>query len=243
MPINTNKEFDRFISTAIANESNLLEYNSPFYVLFIRIDSLFRKAIRTPMNDGDDLFRLLISRSHSYYLNSIRMAMSGATPEAFALSRGAIESVLYAFYVFKNFELATLWLTRADNKKKFRQTFIIGNTLGKLKSSNSELGHDVEKVYEQSIDFGAHPNEMSITSNITITVTDNQRELKFHYLSESLLSRYHCLQETIKVGIHALAIVSEADESSLCLAVELIEIKELFELLKLNLAQELAGEM
>jgi hypothetical protein len=242
MPIKSNREFNRFIYNSIANESNILEENSPFYALIVRIDSLFRKAIRRPMNDGDELFKLLISRSHSYYLNSTRMAMSGATPEAFALSRGAIESVLYAFYVFKDFESGTLWLTRADNKNKFRNTFTIRKTLEKLKSINSVLSDDVAKAYEHSIDFGAHPNEMSITSNITITKTVNQREFQFHYLSQSLLSRYHCLQETIKVGLLALYVMSEADESTLYLASELIEIKKLFEILCLDLVHALAVE-
>ena len=113
----TDKEFTSFIHKSTSNELSILEQENPFYELIINVDYLFRQCLKTSKLDGNEVVKILIAQSHSYYLNASRMVMSGAVPESFMLSRGVLESALYAFYIVNDFELGELWLTRSDNKK------------------------------------------------------------------------------------------------------------------------------
>ena len=234
----TDKEFKSFIHKSTSNELSILDQENPFYELIINVDYLFRQCLKTSKLDGNEVVKILIAQSHSYYLNASRMVMSGAVPEAFMLSRGVLESALYAFYIVNDFELGELWLTRSDNKKIFREKFTIRKILDKLNCDNSELKAQVNEAYDSSIDFGAHPNGTAISSNIRISSTIRQKQIHFSYLSDDELNLAHCFQETIKNGILALEILSQSDNivvTTVNLKLELAKIKMLFNKLSAEL--------
>ena len=53
-----------------------------------------------------------------------------------------------------------------ESKRKCKNTFLIGNIWEELQKKSPTITKEAKKVYEQTIDWGAHPNERSLFPNI-----------------------------------------------------------------------------
>ena len=146
-------------------KSSLISGLRKYYSFFV--ENVFSEAGAKPT---PPLQALLAMNSFLLYLSSIRVAMSGHGAAIFPLLRTALESSCYAFLVGDSIEHREIWLKRnssvealKSSKRMFRsavreaskriaeKTWVAPNT-----------GEWIHQAYDQAIDFGAHPNPLSV---------------------------------------------------------------------------------
>jgi hypothetical protein len=115
---------------------------------------------------------------HSEHL--VRSGSSGQIPETYALLRSTLEWALYAGHVHGNDERAEVWLRRHDGeapdgtatpeseaaRRRVRNEFTVAGLLAELEQRSPSVHARAKELYEQAIDFGAHPNERALTSSM-----------------------------------------------------------------------------
>lgn len=112
----------------------------------------------------------LCGHAYSMWLASLRLASSGHAAAVTPVVRAALESACYSLVIQKDNSLAETWKNRhldEASKKASRTAFnsAVKNAAKTLNSLNG-FGDKVNRLYESCIDFGAHPNPLSIAHNI-----------------------------------------------------------------------------
>lgn len=173
----------------------------------VEIDDLFREAIKAAHNCKPYFAFLFILKSHSAFLGAVKLALGTQIPESHMVIRGALENALYGFYIFKNPDLAEVWLRRDESKEKknrVRNLFQIKKILESLDKQDSKLGRAARILYERTIDFGAHPNEKSLSSSLKKTDLQGGVRLDLLYLTDNPLPIKLALKTITQVGIASL---------------------------------------
>jgi hypothetical protein len=153
------------------------------YRLLQRVDAAFRRVEEAVEKDSRQevlVPRFLIIRTHSSFLASIRLAMSGQLPESYAVLRASIEQAWYALHIAKDPhppERVTVWLCRNDDeasRSKCKNEFTLKNVRSTHESVDSVTAKQLHELYERMIDFGAHPNQQSLFLAMSQAKTDEE---------------------------------------------------------------------
>ena len=116
--------------------------------------------------------RFLLVRTHSTFLAACRLAMSGQISEAQALNRAAIEQAWYALHIAKDpggWPRAETWLRRNESdaaEKACKNEFTVANVRQTHAALDADTAKHLAYLYDQTINFGAHPNQMGVMSAI-----------------------------------------------------------------------------
>lgn len=149
---------------------------------------------------------LLLARAHSAYRVATACTFSGQVAEVHSLFRLMLEQGGYAILISRNSELADVWLKRDADPARVRKEFTAGKIKEILAASDIKLKDLFQGLYESTIQFGAHPNEMSVTGSIRIERQDDQEFLKIIYLHRDGVALMHSLQYMQTVGLCVLSI-------------------------------------
>lgn len=202
-------EITIFFDNARENEyATYVHYRSDVDRL-LDIDIAFRKAI-DGLNHSKDWFAgFFLLRAHSNFLAACRMSWSGQIPECYALLRSCLENALYGVYLAKNPASQETWLCRHDSdehKKRVRQEFKISTMLDLAKSMDEKEGTVAEKLYERTIDYGAHPNERALMQALQMTEGDDKIEFNSIYLDKDSDQLKLAIKTTAQAGACALSL-------------------------------------
>ena len=162
-----------FIEDCYQNCKTFHEENADLFALYDDIDGLFRDARAVSCNKTTELLLpMFLGRAHAAYLGAFCLAVSGLVPECFMLIRGCIENALYALYVQRKPSMQQIWFDRekgADGRSLCRNSFAFGKVSETLRNEDPVLWADVDALYNESIDCGAHPNVVGhlATSQVT----------------------------------------------------------------------------
>ena len=156
------------------------------YDLLQSVHTLFKKFEDLIAKDTREEFlvpRFLMVRTHSSYLAGLRLAMSGQVSEAFSVLRSAVECAWYALHIAKDpkgTERAEIWFRRNENavaKSRCKSEF----SITKVRQTHEDLDPnsvaDLHKLYENLIDFGAHPNQFGVM--MAMRKSGDARQLDF----------------------------------------------------------------
>lgn len=116
--------------------------------------------------------RMLFVRAHSAYLAACRLAMGAQPVESAAVSRVVIELTWYGLHIALDPappRRLKVWLSRGDSAqadKKCKDEFKINNVRPTHEKLDPAGARDLHGVYERSIDFGAHPNQLGLMTAI-----------------------------------------------------------------------------
>jgi len=104
--------------------------------------------------------------------------MAGQVADAFVQCRSILENAAYAVHIYRNSDLGRVWLKRhidSDSLAAQRKAFSFGRVLESVANANVHAGQRLDELYQRTIDFGGHPNERSVTENMTITKEKDRR--------------------------------------------------------------------
>lgn len=147
---------------------------------------------------------LMFFRAHSAFRSSAMLGMSGATVEAMAVLRLALEFTGYSALVAQTPEFAKLWWNRdndPDSKKKFVRAFTHGAIRSALERYNKSLSEAYEALYERTIQFGGHPNEKAVSANIRIQEGLRETKIDQVYLQGDGLALDQWIRTANQTGI------------------------------------------
>lgn len=183
--------------------------NLKAWEIIVEVDECFRKVCTRLENPSDFLASFFLPRSHSSYLAAVRLAVSGQLPEAYMCLRGCLESALYGFYVSGDFELAKSFLCRNDDeecRKRARTLFRPSIIIKRLAARQAKTADVARRLYEWTIEDGAHPNPRGLLSNITMQETDKAVHVTTNYLNNEPLVMGACMKCIATVGVCSLSI-------------------------------------
>lgn len=204
-----NDHLSKFIEMAWHNVFASFVNFKGFYIRLEKIDAAFRSAIENLTNTRDWFPGFFLLRAHSAYLGAVRLALSAQVGEAYMVLRGCLENALYGFFFWKNPQKSRLWYERHDSimkKKEGRREFQIKTMLQTLKKEDPKEGKIAEQLYEWCIDYGAHPNERSISGVMDKIEESGNIDFKINYLLGGKLPARACLKTTGQIGVSALMI-------------------------------------
>lgn len=178
-----------------------------------RVHALFKKCQETTGITIREQFLvpcLLMVRSHSCFLAGTRLATSGQISEAFCVLRSAVESAWYALHIAKDpkgTERAKIWLKRNEDdaaKSRCKSEFTIANVRKTHEDLDASTARELYRVYEDLIDFGAHPNQFGTMIAMVKSQTNLERvfSVGILYLEEPTI--VFALRKAVEVGILSL---------------------------------------
>lgn len=202
-------EIAKFIDAARANEFATFANLQGEVARLSDIDIAYRKAI-DGLNHSKDWFAgFFVLRAHSNFLAACRLSWSGQIPESYAVLRSCLENALYGLYLARNPDSRETWLRRHDDdaaKKKVKDEFKIGTMLELATTVDGTEGPIARKLYERTIDYGAHPNELALMQTLQINEKAEHVEFKSNYLDRDSVQLRLALKTTAQVGVCALSL-------------------------------------
>jgi hypothetical protein len=196
-----------------------------------RLHLLLKTAGENLTNSPDWFAGFFLLKAHSHYLAAVRLAMGCQIPETHMVLRGCLESALYGFYLHKNPASRITWLSRHNDeasKKRVKDEFKNRTMLDLLTSSNQHVGSVAETLYDRTIDYGAHPNERALSTNLRKKEGEDFVQFDYNYLHDDPLP--------LKLALRTCAQVAVC-----CLRIFQLVYKERFELLGLTVQIERAS--
>jgi len=189
-----------FLDRARTNEYATFNNLRAFYELLRRADSLYLRlgdGIRDPENPLPPVF---LHRAHSTLRAASRLALAGHYYEIAPLLRSLLELAVYAHHIDIDHHarqanvgepddgtasLGEVWLRRDETEETMaaaRRAFRWGDVRRSLASQDPELAEKVQRLYEETIAFGAHPNPGGILSSISVERGDEGRTITTEFL-------------------------------------------------------------
>jgi hypothetical protein len=179
------------------------------YSVLKNIHELYKYAIDNLINTPEWFAAFFLLRAHSAYLGGVRLAISGQCAETYMVLRGCIEAAIYGLYLSRNKNSQETWLSRHNNEeslKRVKKEFKIVNLFNFLKTVDPKNYNTATLLYERTIDYGAHPNELALTSLLKKTDEGDMIKFNLNYLSGYTPAFHLSLKTTAQVGLCSLYI-------------------------------------
>ena len=175
------------------------------------IDSAFVAVFDQWLDPENTLVAPLAIRAHSAFRAAAQLSLAGQLPEAYMVMRGCIEHALYGNYIDLHRDAWNVWSKRGDDeaaRKLCVRTFSGRNLFDSLRARDHRLGEIAGQLYERTIDFGAHPNELGVGSTMDFEERpDGGISFAYTYLSGDGMPLRLCLKSLAQTGLIVLDIL------------------------------------
>jgi len=161
---------------ASLNWTDVYEVQQRAHALLLRVGEIIEPERGDSQHIGAP--RMLIHRSHAAILATMRLAMSGQAIEAMAVLRVAIEQGWYALHIASDPappNRARIWWNRDDSPeatKACQNEFKVGTVRGTHEALDPGTAAIVQRLYNDTITYGAHPNSSGIALGLSVEQLD-----------------------------------------------------------------------
>lgn len=174
MKVVINLSLAEYIRTGNLNTEGLLAGHHPLMGLVNAYYDFFATKLWSDGRPIPEVPMFLSTNAFMIWTSGVRTAMSGHETAVYPLFRTALESACYALLISMKPELESVWSDRGNGeaeRKASRKAFggAVAEVVKHLDSCESGLGTFISRLYETSIDFGAHPNSQAIRNHVQIT--------------------------------------------------------------------------
>jgi len=207
-------DIDRFLDKAEANRRILRKSMAGWCSVFREI-TIAHSAIMTPdvikanLNDlGKPL--LLANCAFAFFAAAVDVGLSAQFAPCFALQRGCIESVVYAYAIMQNPTLGAVWRGRDGPpklEKEFRKKFEMKTLLNRLPEAGAVPRERMQEMYDITIAYGAHPNPNGALMGAEIGENEERVWLNKEFFLDGLPLQF-ALSWTADVG-HAMVYLED----------------------------------
>ncbi len=104
--------------------------------------------------------------------------MAGQVADAYVQCRSILENAAYAVHIYRAPDLGRVWLNRhndSDSLAAQKKAFSFARVQKSVARANVHAGERLKELYQRAIDLGGHPNERSVTGNMTIIKKKGRR--------------------------------------------------------------------
>jgi hypothetical protein len=174
------------------------------------IDDCFVRILDGWINPPEPLAASLFYRSHSAFRTAAGQSLAGQLVEAYAVMRLCLEFAGYGLHIFEDPALGMTWINRHQDQTSFGGSigeFTRGKIRATISTHDSKLSDVYEMLYLRAVDFGAHPNERSVSGAMNIVDETDQSRFVHAHLQGPGLAMEHALKTTVQVGVCALRLM------------------------------------
>jgi len=210
LPENWTKDsLSKFLDDAEHNTMATYVNCRPQYQRLSDIDTVYRLMMDN-LNQSSEFFAgFFLIRTHYSYLAANRLALGGQVAEAFMVLRGCLENALYGLLVAFDTTRQEIWLRRHDDeasKKRVKEEFTIRKVMDHLKEIDERTQTIAKKLYDQTVDYGGHPNERSVTTQIDVTTDGCRTNFSADVFNVGNIPHLACLKTAARIGVCCLDI-------------------------------------
>jgi len=201
----------RYLDNAYNNRFATFFKKRGEYNLLSEIDHTFLNFTINWQADKDHILPSFFLRSHAAFLTSTEHLLGAQLGECYVGFRLSLEYAGYSILIRQNHDLAQTWLRRQDSDKHrqaVRQSFTHGAIRKSIKSIDPSLEIRFSELYERTIDWGAHPNELAVTSATTKLEHEDRIHILQQYLYGDGIQFDHALGTGQAVGLCCLNLFS-----------------------------------
>ncbi|NQT11811.1 MAG: hypothetical protein HQ582_03625 [Planctomycetes bacterium] len=199
----------KFLADAHYNTAATIANLRAQYDALATIDQMYCDMIENLNQSPEFVAGFFLIRTHSSFRGAARLCLSGEVAEAYMVLRSCLESALYGLYVADNTDRQEIWLRRHDDDVSLRRVkneFTIRNVLSHLQSIDSKT-HDIARsLYDRTIDYGGHPNERAVNTQIKTETHGSRAEFTAEYFLCGDLPHQLSLKSSAQIGICSLDI-------------------------------------
>lgn len=183
------------------------------YNLFLKREEVFSNISENLHGLGEDKqiqAGLFFQMTFGAFMGSLRLALGGQIAPAHMVARGILENALYGFYIYQDKERFKIWIDRHEGdeqKKLFIKTFKPALMINELAKVAEKFGGEVKELYDEAIDYGAHPNPNALL--IDLTHIEGNDDFAYHWvtnLNENPMSFIRCCNIILKISAYSLKI-------------------------------------
>lgn len=181
----------------------------PQYDALAEIDTLFCGVINRLDQNPEIVAGFFVIRAHSSFRGAVRLCLSGQVAESYMVLRGCLESALYGLYVSGHTDRQEAWLRRHDDDtslRRVRTQFTIRNVFDHLSSVDVTTFTISKKLYDRTIDYGGHPNERAVSTQIKTEVSASRVDFSAEYFLCGDLPHRLSLKSAAEIGVCCLDI-------------------------------------
>lgn len=181
----------------------------PQYDALVTIDRLYCDIIDNLNPNLEFVPAFLLFRTHSSFRGAARLCLSGQVAEAYMVLRGCLESALYGLYVAGDTNRQEIWLQRHvdhASRQHVRNEFTTAKVLNHLQTIDAKTHDIVRSLYEQTIDYGGHPDERAVLTQIKTESTGSRVDFTAEYFLCGDLPHQLSLKSAARIGICCLDI-------------------------------------
>jgi len=156
-----------------AGDSNTKEFlaDKVFVAAVNRTYEFFASELFVKGNGLKAAASVLALNSFMLWMASLRMALTGHAAASFPLFRTALESACYGYLIQKDEAKERLWLARHSSEKDTAAcrgafTPAVREVAKAINTVQPGSGDIILQIYENAIDYGAHPNTKSVLPNL-----------------------------------------------------------------------------
>jgi hypothetical protein len=204
-----------FLSQADYNAQVTAANYPDIFRLMHRVDLAFRRAEAVVERDSEWVRlvpRFLLVRTHSTFLTAVRVGMSGQVTESCVLLRAAVEQAWYALHMAKEpngDSRVEIWLRRNDDDeatRKCKAEFTVKNVCSTHRGLDAPTASELRGIYEQLIDYGAHPNQMGVLTGVKHGKADDEGTYSVGILNPAELPMMATLRLAVAVAVGSLKV-------------------------------------
>lgn len=181
--------------------------NKPMTRKLSAIDAQFAAASKVWLNPQSEIQAMFLLRCHFAFRTAAGLGMAGQACEATVMCRAMLEFAAYALHMHRQSTLEMIWLERHTDEtalKKQKKAFQHVAVLESVKAANRHAGKRFEELYQRTIDFGGHPNERAIISNMQIIEEPGKRNMMAIMMHGDGIALDHTLKTVAQCGVNSL---------------------------------------
>lgn len=171
-------ELTAFIEAAHRNQYATFVQKRAAMRTLVAIDAEFAKVTKGWLNPASEISAMLFVRCHGAFRTATGLAMAGQAAENYVQCRAMLEYAAYAVHIHRDPPLGIVWLDRHQSAKQMaaqKSAFSHRKVAASVTAANLHAGKRFEDLYQRTIDFGGHPNERSVTSNMKMVEETDRR--------------------------------------------------------------------
>lgn len=158
-----------YLKATIENQVHHAKEEPDLMGMIHEMDRIFHQEIFAQEYDANAATMLLAMNSYMMLSNAVLQALSGHQVAVFPVARAALESACYAYLTSSDKKMSEIWFNRGKSKTatdNCRKAFTIGAVVAKLSYISPDMSDYLKKLYDWSIEYGAHPNIKSISHHL-----------------------------------------------------------------------------
>ncbi len=202
-----------YLGNAAQHErANSIKFPGIFALLEQQHAALY-SALTAVQGPGDSLRmvpRFFLVRAYSSWLAAARLALSGQVVDASMPLRGAIEASWYALHIHEDPAPTSLQRLKAwadpteKGAKRRRAEFSTGNVRKTHETRDPEVASIFWRLYQETIEAGAHPNPEGILGVLTEEDTGGETKLTLQVVTTDPRLIVAALKHVVDIGIGVL---------------------------------------